>query len=363
MTRPLRWTIAVPSLARPAGGVIALVEVANALSRAGQLVRVLHVPTPEAHRSPVASPDWARLALGVDQLVLEDLDEPRLPDADVLVYTAMLVAVARAGRRPSAAPLLEALRDERASSGLRVLYYQGQGVFDPVDEELAIRLPGPKVCVGAALAAHLVACGVPQDDVIPIPNGVDHSTFRIRRGVPGRAPRVAMHYDPHPVKGGDAGLEAIERLHRDTGLPATVFGARLPARRLASGIDTLASPPRSLLVDVYNSSSVFLQPSRREGFGMCAVESMACGCTLVTTDNGGSAEYAFDGDTALVCGGEPDAMVAAIGRLLADDELRARLAGNGARFVQRFDWSSSARRLIALAHDRTGAAVGPEGAS
>ncbi len=354
----------MPSLTRPVGGVIALVELANELVRQGHRVQILHTPTAEAQLVSAAELDWVDVEPAIEHYFPEDLGPEVLPAADVLLYTTMLVATAMAPRSGAGGRrLIHALRTAGAVSGLPVLYYQGRGVFTPADEELTIRLPGPKICVGTELAAHLLETGVPTHDVVHIPNGVDHETFRIRDDIRTREPRVAMNFDPHPVKGSDAGLEAIEHLHRQLGIPATIFGSRLPRRALPAGLDLVESPRRPALVDIYNSSTVFLQPSRREGFGMCAVEAMACGCALVTTDNGGSADYAVDGDTALVCTGEPDAMVDAVGRLVTDDDLRMQIARRGSQFVDRFRWSTSARLLVALACERLPSLPKPEGAT
>jgi glycosyltransferase involved in cell wall biosynthesis len=127
------------------------------------------------------------------------------------------------------------------------------------------------------------------------------------------------------------------------------FGTRpLPDR--PEGVTFVLSPDQPTMAGgIYNASTVYLQPSLREGFGLCAVEAMACGCALVTTANGGSDDYAQDGETALVCGDEVDDMADAVRRLVRDDALRTRLAVNGAAFVERFRWSSSAQRLAELA--------------
>src|SRR6185295_14141998 len=97
----------------------------------------------------------------------------------------------------------------------------------------------------------------------------------------------------------------------------------------------------------YNRSRIFLCSSRVEGFGLPSIEAMACGAALVTTSNGGSDDYAIHGETALVC--EPDditGMADHIARLLRDDELRIRLARQGAEYVRRtFDWDVSAEKL------------------
>jgi glycosyltransferase involved in cell wall biosynthesis len=84
---------------------------------------------------------------------------------------------------------------------------------------------------------------------------------------------------------------------------------------------------------------------------MCAVEAMACGCALVTTANGGSADYAVDGETALVCGPDTEKLAEAVVRLVTDDDLRVRIAENGCRFVERFRWGASAERLTRVAVD------------
>ena len=126
-----------------------------------------------------------------------------------------------------------------------------------------------------------------------------------------------------------------------------LFGTKRPVEDIPEGMSFVLSPPRDVLVDdIYNGSRVFVCPSLREGFGFCGIEAMAGGCALVTTANGGSDDYAIDGETALVV--EPrDAIVMAdrIERLLDDDEQRVRIARRGVEYVARFDWDESARLL------------------
>ena len=101
--------------------------------------------------------------------------------------------------------------------------------------------------------------------------------------------------------------------------------------------------------DIYNRSRIFLNPSLVEGFGLPSIEAMACGCALVTAANGGSEDFAMDGDTAAVCGSnDPEELAEHIGELLRDDAERLRLASAGQEFVRRFDWDESAGRLEAL---------------
>ena len=66
------------------------------------------------------------------------------------------------------------------------------------------------------------------------------------------------------------------------------------------------------------------------GLGPAGVEAMACGAALVTADNGGSRDCAIDGETALVVlPRQPDQIAAAVIRLIEDEALQLRIAGDG----------------------------------
>jgi glycosyltransferase involved in cell wall biosynthesis len=97
---------------------------------------------------------------------------------------------------------------------------------------------------------------------------------------------------------------------------------------------------------VYGRAQVFLQPARREGFGLTPVEAMASGCALVTTDHGGSRDYAFEGRTArLVPFDDPVATADAIEALLDDAGQRDALAAAGRTVTEQFDWDRAAEIL------------------
>jgi glycosyltransferase involved in cell wall biosynthesis len=73
---------------------------------------------------------------------------------------------------------------------------------------------------------------------------------------------------------------------------------------------------------------------------------MACGCALVTTNNGGSSEFATHGTTALcVEPGDVDGLAAHLVTLLLDDDRRTGIAQRGAASAARFRWDESARIL------------------
>jgi glycosyltransferase involved in cell wall biosynthesis len=317
-------------------------------------VRIVHVPAAGSRVRDLTDLPWFEFDPAIEHRFPDHVEPEALPDADVLVYTTMLIAVG-SGSGDDGRRLVETLRAPPAGIGLPLFLLQGTGVFPPGVEELAFDLPGPKVCVGSWLVDLLLQRGVAASQIAHIPNGLNHTTFTIRQPIARRPARVAMNFDPHPVKGGEAGLTALEKLHRALETPAIVFGTREPEQTVPAGMRFVRAPAQATIAhEIYNRSSVYLQPSRQEGFGMCAVEAMACGCALVTTANGGSDDYAVDGETAIVCGTEPDEMAAALQRILKDDTLRSRIATNGARFVERFRWSATAERFHQFAADRLG---------
>lgn len=108
----------------------------------------------------------------------------------------------------------------------------------------------------------------------------------------------------------------------------------------------------------YDAARMFAVGSWFEGFGQPGLEALACGTPLVTTDNGGCREYAFDGETALVVPPrDAPAMAAAIRQLLDDPELAGKLRANGLDLAAReFDWE---RRTDELAEVLDGVVARP----
>lgn len=196
--------------------------------------------------------------------------------------------------------------------------------------------------------------GEEQLEVVPI--GVDQNHFRPRpeiARVPGRIMTTASA--DVPFKGLLPLVEAVAKVRTERPEAHLVVVGKLRGESpVAKAIDRLgvadavtfeSGISNERMIELYAQAEVAVVPSLYEGFSLPAVESMACGVPLVATTGGALPEVVGeDGATGLlVTPGDAGELAAAIGRVLSDPELAARLAGNArARVLERFTWQACA---------------------
>jgi len=101
---------------------------------------------------------------------------------------------------------------------------------------------------------------------------------------------------------------------------------------------------------VYSAADVFVIPSLQEAFGQTALESMACGTPVVGFDAGGIREVVVDRVTGLLAPVRDSAALGlAVGRILSNASLRAKLGSNGRKMaVEQFSLEIQAKRYVEL---------------
>lgn len=106
--------------------------------------------------------------------------------------------------------------------------------------------------------------------------------------------------------------------------------------------------PNDRLQWYYNSFSVSVSLSRSESFGVVAVEAMACGCPVVTSDAEGFTEVVSDNVTGyIVPKDNPEAAAAAVQKFMDNPELREAMGKNGIARVQRlYEWKDCILKMI-----------------
>jgi phosphatidylinositol alpha-1,6-mannosyltransferase len=233
-------------------------------------------------------------------------------------------------------------------------------------------------------AAGIVAAGEYAADVaarvakrtlptLVIPPGVDPERFRpldanARRaartkfGLPVDAQIVLGVSRLVPRKGFDVLLDAVAGLD---GVHVAIAGSGRDRDRLVRRAGPLGDRATFLgtvedadLPSLFGCADVFAMLCRdrwlgleAEGYGIVFLEAAACGVPSVAGCSGGSGEAVLDGETGYVV--EPrdvSAVRSALGRLLADAELRTRLGSAARRRVESdLSYDVLARRLAPLA--------------
>lgn len=97
------------------------------------------------------------------------------------------------------------------------------------------------------------------------------------------------------------------------------------------------------LIALYSTATLFVFPSRHEGFGLPALEAMACGAPVIGSDRTSIPEV-IGCQEALFDASSPQAMAQKIEQVLGDASLRHRLREHGLEQARKFSWDASARR-------------------
>ncbi len=99
------------------------------------------------------------------------------------------------------------------------------------------------------------------------------------------------------------------------------------------------------LVDLYRIAHLFVFPSLHEGFGLPALEAMACGCPVIGANNTSIPEVIGNAD-AMFDGADPQAMSDKMAAVLADPALLQQLRSHGVQQAARFSWDVTAKRAL-----------------
>ena len=103
--------------------------------------------------------------------------------------------------------------------------------------------------------------------------------------------------------------------------------------------------PDDDLLQLYNACDCFAFPSFYEGFGLPALEAMACGRAVVCSDASALPEV-VDGAAILFDPYAIDEVVRALADVLLDAELRARMERLGIQRAAHFSWQKTAQKTL-----------------
>jgi len=336
-------------------------EYANRLHRRGHHVTVIHPRNIDAQRGPVETVkrrlwhykvraknrpliSWFQVDAGVRLELVTDLRERMVPDGDAIFATAFETAF----------PVSEFSPNKGAKFYLIQSYETWNG--EEASVQASWRLPLHKVVISRRCLEQAASLGEAARTTY-VPNGLDLQTFKLTAPIADRAAlRVGMLAHPNEAKGMKDGVQALQIVKdRFPELQAVLFGTEARSGELPGWIEYVRRPSQPELVAIYNSCRIFLNPSWTEGWGLSSAEAMACGCALVSADNGGVNEFAVEGENALIVPVKrPELLAERMIQLLLDDTLRSRIAFAGSRSMQNFTWDRAAESLEQVLIQRIG---------
>lgn len=218
---------------------------------------------------------------------------------------------------------------------------------------------------------------VPREKITIIPPGVDIGRFY---HIPadeakevighGKCPRLLLFVGRiEPLKGIDTLIRALAILRHNGAMdhecyslaiiggepdapPEDMTAEMARLKTLCHELDLddlvvfLGKRSQETLPYYYSAAEILIMPSHYESFGMVALEAMACGTPVVTSQVGGLAFLVQDGITGFVVpSGDDESLARTLEKLMRDPELREKLGKQAAEYAHFYSWDKIASRV------------------
>jgi glycosyltransferase involved in cell wall biosynthesis len=218
----------------------------------------------------------------------------------------------------------------------------------------------PVIAVSESTKQDLVRRGMRAELIEVITNGIDVGHYAPDPGVrASERPTLLFLGRLKRYKRVDLVLEAVALLAREgldvelliggDGEERASLGAQARRLGIEDRVRTLGFVTEERKVDMLRRAWVHVLTSPKEGWGISNLEAAACGTPSVASDSPGLRESVLHGETGLlVPHGDVPALAEALGRLLRDQELRARMGQRARAFAERFSWGASADAVEAV---------------
>jgi glycosyltransferase involved in cell wall biosynthesis len=249
------------------------------------------------------------------------------------------------------------------------------------------------------------ALGVPAEQIVELPNGVDTGLFFARQldrhafwhrvlverpqgALPGQGPGSVRYTgsDAQRIASGtvllyvgrftavkrlDRLISAFARLRADGSASLVMVGghpgewegehpAHIAARLGARDVYLAGWYAHDQLPEFFSAADAVVTSSEREQFGQVLIEGMACGLPAVATLTLGPRSIIEHGRTGWLCEPSEAALAETLGEVVARPAERKRRGELARRDVcDRFSWAGVVRQLVSVFEQATGAVEAP----
>lgn len=201
-----------------------------------------------------------------------------------------------------------------------------------------------------------------QDKVEVIPNGVDVDKFKPAEVEKSKNTLffLSLLDEFHGYKGLEYLLEAVKIVKKTIPDVKLVVGGKgvlldhymkkTESMGISENVEFHGFIPDEEMKDYYSRASIFVLPSissLQEGFGIVALEALACETPVITTDIVGISADLKDENAGLIVAPKDSSQLAdAIIQLLGDVELRLKMGVNGRNLVKAgYTWKGIAQKM------------------
>lgn len=275
-------------------------------------------------------PHWFKLSFGINKIVVPHFTDKTFLGYDIVIATAT-----------------ETAEYVNKATGKKVYFVQDFENWGRSREDVlnTYRLDMKKITISKWLKE--IIDSVSESEAVYVPNGIDNEVFLEKIPYDERGKHTLctlFHWDQR--KGCDVALRIIYKLKEHyPDFEAFLFGAPKRENEWPEWIHYTEKAKPEEVADAMNRAKVFLCTSRQEGFGLTGLESIFCGCVLVTTDCQGIREYASQ-KNAYLCGvNHEQDLFDAICRAFDNEAESKSKRENCAETRTQFDANKSKRRF------------------
>lgn len=333
---------------RPAGGFAVVYTYANEFVKRGHDVCLIHAAAckkglrklfgwTRTYRGRKSASDWFEFEQGINKIYVPGLDEKYVPDADCTIATSYETSLY--------------LNNYSIIKGKKIYFIQDLEIWAGKQEKIldSWKFDMCKIVI----SQHLLNIGKNSgiQNLYYLPNAIDRKKYQIYRNSDLRKNCIAMMYSKAERKGSSYGIEAIRRIKvQKPEIEAVIFGKDPRPADLPKWIEYYENPEQLFLIkDIYNRAKVFICSSIYEGWGLPAMEAMACGAAVVTTDCGGVRDFAIQDVTAKICRvRNVEDIEQAVVEILENEIMLKNLVNNAQQELLKFDWGKNSESFLEI---------------
>lgn len=159
--------------------------------------------------------------------------------------------------------------------------------------------------------------------------------------------RILIPLRKGEMKGAVYGIDAARLIHEHMGSVSILAYGSFPRHKVPLFIEYHYLPSNRELLELYQKSTIFLLPSILEGMSLPALEAMASGCVVVSTDCVGIRVYLKDGINSIIVDvRDSNALFSSVQKILDDKSLFESLKKNALLTASQYTYDNMTKEFL-----------------